>query len=118
MKIYVGNLEVGVSGTDLRAAFGAYGDVASASVSTDYSTGASRGFGFVEMTIQGQAAAAISGLDGKGPGWRVMRVQEGRSSQRLRLKQLSKQALSGAAGSTEQRSRDASAKAGAGKKQP
>src|SRR3972149_11296548 len=89
MKIYVGNLEAAVSGSDLRAAFGVYGDVVAAKVSTDYSTGASRGFGFVEMTIRGQGEAAIHGLDGKGLRWRVMPVQEGRTSLRLRHKQMS-----------------------------
>ena len=96
MKIYVGNLEAAVSGSDLRAAFGVYGDVVSAKVSTDYSTGASRGFGFVEMTIRGQGEAAIHGLDGKGLRWRVMPVQEGRTSLRLRHKQMSAHASSGA----------------------
>jgi RNA recognition motif-containing protein len=94
MKIYVGNLGAGVSGQDLRAAFGVYGQVTSAQVSTDYLTGASRGFGFVVMTVRGHGEAAITGLDGKEPRWQVMLVQEGRSSQRLRQKQISKRSPS------------------------
>jgi RNA recognition motif-containing protein len=84
MKIYVGNLGTGVSGRDLRAAFGVYGEVTSAEVSTDYSTGASRGFGFVVMRVRAEGEAAITGLDGREPPWQVLLVQEGRSSQRLR----------------------------------
>ena len=84
MKIYVGNLATSVSGHDLRAAFGVYGEVTSAKVSTDYSTGASRGFGFVVMRVRAEGEAAITGLDGKEPPWQVLLVQEGRSSQRLR----------------------------------
>lgn len=110
MKIYVGNLEAGVSGPDLLAAFGVYGDVTSAKVSTDYSTGASRGFGFVEMAVRGQGAAAITGLNRKEPRWQVMPVQEGRTSQRLQRKQMSKLAASGAGTSGEGQRRDAPAK--------
>lgn len=94
MKIYVGNLEAGVSGPDLHAAFGAYGDVASAKISTDFSTGASRGFGFVEMTIRGQGEAAITGMNRKEPRWQVMPVHEGRTSARVRQKAVAKQAAS------------------------
>ena len=115
MKIYVGNLEVGVSGPDLHAAFGVYGDVTSAKVSTDYSTGASRGFGFVEMAVQGQGEAAITGLNRKEPRWQVMPVHEGRTSLRLRQKQISKQAPSGAGTSGEGQLRDAPAKPDPGK---
>lgn len=110
MKIYVGNLEAGISGSDLHAAFGVYGDVTSAKVSTDYSTGASRGFGFVEMTIRGQGEAAITGLIRKEPRWQVMPVQEGRISERLRLKQLARQAPSAAGTSSVGQRRNASAK--------
>jgi RNA recognition motif-containing protein len=115
MKIYVGNLEAGVSGLDLRAAFGVYGEVTSAKVSTDYSTGVSRGFGFVEMTVRGHGMAAITRLDGKKLRWRVMLVQEGRSSQRLRQKQISKQSPSGAESSGERQQSNATAKPGQGK---
>jgi RNA recognition motif-containing protein len=115
MKIYVGNLEAAVSGSDLRAAFGVYGDVVSAKVSTDFSTGASRGFGFVEMTIRGQGEAAIHGLDGKGLRWRVMPVQEGRTSLRLRHKQILAQSLSGAKSSGGRPQVDAPAKPRLGK---
>jgi len=110
MKIYVGNLEAGVSGPDLHAAFGVYGDVVSAKVSTDNSTGASRGFGFVEMAVRGEGEAAITGLNRKEPRWQVMPVQEGRSSERLRQKQISKQAPSGGGTYSEGQRRDASAK--------
>jgi cold-inducible RNA-binding protein len=49
MNIFVGNLASDVTDDDLRQAFGAYGQVSSASVIKDRDTGQSRGFGFVEM---------------------------------------------------------------------
>jgi RNA recognition motif-containing protein len=65
MNIYVGNLSRDVSETDLREAFQAFGEVATASVIKDKYTGESRGFGFVEMPNKAEADAAISGLNGK-----------------------------------------------------
>jgi RNA recognition motif-containing protein len=62
-KLFVGNLSFEVTPVDLRAAFAAYGQVSSADIVTDRSSGQSRGFGFIEMA--GQAAeAAMQGLDG------------------------------------------------------
>ena len=49
MNLYVGNLPYDLSEDDLRAAFAAYGEVASANIITDRETGRSKGFGFVEM---------------------------------------------------------------------
>jgi len=115
MKIYVGNLEAGVSGPDLHAAFGVYGDVTSAKVSTDNSTGASRGFGFVEMAVQGQGEAAITGLNRKEPRWQVMPVQEGQTSLRLRRKEISKQVPAVAGTSSEGQRRAAPARPDPGK---
>jgi len=63
-KLFVGNLSFEVTEDDLRAAFVAYGPVSSATVATDRSDGRSRGFGFIEMSSQPQAMAAIQGLDG------------------------------------------------------
>ena len=115
MKIYVGNLRAGISESDLREAFGVYGDVTSAKVSTDNSAGASPGFGFVEMAVRDQGEAAIIGLNRKEPRWQVMPVQEGWTLRRLRLKQISKLAPSGADTSSEGERRDAPAKPDPGK---
>ena len=50
MKIYIGNLPFSVGDAELRALFSPHGQVDSASVVTDRSSGQSRGFGFVEMS--------------------------------------------------------------------
>ena len=65
MNIYVGNLSRETTVEDLRHAFEGFGQVASATIIRDKKTGASRGFGFVEMPNEAEAQAAISGLDGK-----------------------------------------------------
>ena len=63
-KLYVGNLAFSTTESDLREMFAPYGTVESASLVTDRDTGRSRGFGFVEMSIDMEAASAISGLIG------------------------------------------------------
>ena len=63
MKIYVGNLAPDVTEEALRAAFGSYGE-AFVRLMRDEATGASRGFGYVEMDDDSKAQAAIEGLDG------------------------------------------------------
>ncbi|MGH8874368.1 MAG: RNA recognition motif domain-containing protein [Acidimicrobiia bacterium] len=63
-RIYVGNLAFSTDSDELRRAFAAHGEVASATVITDRETGRSRGFGFVEMDSEEAARAAIDALDG------------------------------------------------------
>ena len=63
-NIYVGNLSFDVSDAGLQEAFAAFGGVEKANVVTDRMTGRSRGFGFVEMGNDEEAAAAIEGLNG------------------------------------------------------
>ena len=62
MNIFVGNLSYEVNETDLRTAFEQHGEVQSASIIMDRTTGRSRGFGFVEMPDKGQAESAIKAL--------------------------------------------------------
>jgi RNA recognition motif-containing protein len=78
MNIYVGNLAREVTDDDLREAFGAFGQVASARVIVDRYSGQSRGFGFVEMESRSEATAAIAGLNGKELNWRSLIVNEAR----------------------------------------
>ena len=67
MNLFVGNLSLDVGDEDLEAAFGVYGLVTSVSVSENrYSSGKSKGYGFVEMPNNAEAEAAINGLDGRG----------------------------------------------------
>jgi RNA recognition motif-containing protein len=64
-KLFVGNIQPGVTHEQLRAIFEPYGPVASAVVITDRQTGRARGFGFVEMPEKGDAEGAIAALNGK-----------------------------------------------------
>ena len=64
MNIYVGNLSYEIADEDLDGAFSPYGEVASATVIIDRYSGRSRGFGFVEMTNDTEAQAAIDALNG------------------------------------------------------
>ena len=77
-KLYVGNLAFSATESDLREMFSAFGAVESASLVTERDTGRSRGFGFVEMTNDAEAAAAIAGLNGKDSGGRPLTVNEAR----------------------------------------
>jgi RNA recognition motif-containing protein len=76
MNIYVGNLSFDTTERDLETAFAGYGAVTSARLATDRDTGRNRGFGFVEMTNQAEAQAAIAGLDGKELQGRTLTVNE------------------------------------------
>jgi len=78
MRIYVGSLASSVNNDSLRAAFAAYGEVASADVITDRETGQSRGFGFVEMRDTESANEAIRSLNGTDLDGSVLKVNEAR----------------------------------------
>lgn len=64
-KLYVGGLSYSVNNDGLAAAFAAAGTVESAQVITDKFSGRSKGFGFVEMSTEEEAQAAIDMFDGK-----------------------------------------------------
>ena len=76
MKLYVGNLAFQTSSEDLQQLFAQAGTVQSASVVEDRMTGRSRGFGFVEMSSQEEAEAAIQQFNGKEVGGRNLKVNE------------------------------------------
>ncbi len=63
-RSYVGNLPWSIDSNGLSDLFSEHGQVTSADVITDRETGRSRGFGFVEMSDDGAAEAAISALHG------------------------------------------------------
>ena len=75
-KLYVGNLSYDVSSSDLEQLFSAHGTVESAEVIADRMTGRSKGFGFVEMSSDQEAQAAISALNGQDHGGRALTVNE------------------------------------------
>ena len=78
MNIYVGNLPRDLTDEDLQQAFEAFGQVTSARVIMNKFTGESRGFGFVEMSVEAEARAAIDGLGGKELKGRPLTVNEAR----------------------------------------
>ena len=78
MNIYVGNLNYNLSEDELRQAFEEFGEVSSAKIILDKYSGRSKGFGFVEMPNDGEASAAIEGLNDKDFGGRNMRVNQAR----------------------------------------
>jgi RNA recognition motif-containing protein len=78
MKIYAGNLSLDVTKDDLRQAFEAFGKVESADVIMDKFSGESKGFGFVEMPSKDEAAAAITGMNGKDLKGKAVNVNEAR----------------------------------------
>ena len=65
MNIYAGNLSRGVTEDDLREAFRVYGQVSFVNIVKDRTNRVSSGFGFLEMPVQLEAEAAITGLHGK-----------------------------------------------------
>jgi len=78
MNIYVGNLSYGTNDQILEELFGEFGEVTSARVIADRDSGRSKGFGFVEMSSQEEAQAAIDGLNDKDVDGRKLRVNEAR----------------------------------------
>lgn len=63
-KLFVGSLPWGVDDAQLSQIFSQAGTVVSAQVVKDRETGRSRGFGFVEMSTDEEAQAAVSNLNG------------------------------------------------------
>jgi len=77
-RLYVGNLSYNVTNQSLETLFADFGRVQSAQVVMDRDTGRSKGFGFVEMSDNGQAQAAIDGLNQKEVDGRSLTVNEAR----------------------------------------
>jgi cold-inducible RNA-binding protein len=77
-KLYVGNLPYSYRDSDMEQAFSQYGTVSSAKVMMERDTGRSKGFGFVEMSSEAEARAAIEGMNGQQIGGRGLVVNEAR----------------------------------------
>jgi RNA recognition motif-containing protein len=75
-KLYVGNLAFQTTSQELQEMFAQAGTVESASVVEDRETGRSRGFAFVEMSSNEEAAAAIEQFNGKEISGRALKVNE------------------------------------------
>jgi len=75
-NIFVGNLTFQTTESDLGNLFKAFGQVTRVHVAIDRDTGKSRGFAFVEMPNDADAARAIADLNGKDVGGRNLKVNE------------------------------------------
>jgi RNA recognition motif-containing protein len=78
VKLYVGGLPYAATEQELSDLFAQQGKVASVRIITDKFTGQARGFGFVEMSSDAEAQAAISALNGSQMGGRTLTVNEAR----------------------------------------
>ena len=77
-KLYVGNLAFQTTTQDLEQLFAQAGSVQSAQIIEDRDTGRSKGFAFVEMSTEDEAAAAIEQFNGKEVSGRALKVNEAR----------------------------------------
>ena len=77
-KLYVGNLAFQTTSNDLQQLFAQAGTVESAQLIEDRDTGRSKGFAFVEMSTEDEAAAAIQQFNGKEVAGRALKVNEAR----------------------------------------
>ena len=77
-KLYVGSLAYSVDDAKLKAMFDEFGTVDSAKVVVDRDSSQSKGFGFVEMSSEEEAQAAIKGLHGKEVEGRTLTVNVAR----------------------------------------
>jgi len=77
-KLFVGGLPWKITEDELRNAFAQYGTVESATIIVDRMSGRSKGFGFVEMSTDEEAQAAIAKLNGQDMGGRNIIVNEAR----------------------------------------
>lgn len=73
-KLYVGNLPFSADDSSIKELFSKSGTVTSASVIHDKETGRSKGFGFIEMSSEQEAATAIENLNGKELEGRALKV--------------------------------------------
>jgi RNA recognition motif-containing protein len=77
-RLYIGNLAYAVTEQDLRDAFAESGTITDVKVIMDRETGRSRGFAFVEMSSDAEAAQAVETLNGRDVQGRAISVSEAR----------------------------------------
>ncbi len=75
-RLYIGNMSYDMGNSELEQLLAPFGTVINAEVVSDRQTGRSRGFGFVEMDTEEEAAAAIEALNGKDTDGRALTVNE------------------------------------------
>jgi len=77
-NLFVGDMSFQTTESDLNALFKPFGQVGRVHIAMDRETGRARGFAFVEMPNDEEAARAIAALDGKEFGGRNLKVNEAR----------------------------------------
>jgi len=77
-NILVGNLAINVTEQDIRPLFEKHGTVRRFKMMTDRWTGLSRGFGFVQMKADTDAAQAIAALNGAAWNGKALKVNHAR----------------------------------------
>ena len=77
-SLFVGNMSFQTTEGELRDLFAPFGQVTRVHMAMDRETGRARGFAFVEMPNDEEAAKAMAGLDGKELGGRNLKVNEAR----------------------------------------
>ena len=75
-NLFVGNLSFQTTESDLRALFEPFGQVTRIHIVNNRETGQPRGFAFVEMAKDEEAAKAVANLNGKEVAGRALRVNE------------------------------------------
>ncbi|MBD0331039.1 MAG: RNA-binding protein [Chitinophagaceae bacterium] len=78
MNLYVSNLDFAVTEKELKDLFAQQGEVSTVKIVTDYNTGRSRGFAFVEMPNDKEGQKAIEKINGKMINDRTIAVQQAR----------------------------------------
>lgn len=78
-KLYVGNLPYNLQDEDLKELFQQHGEVVSAQIIQDRETRRSKGFGFVEMSTEAEAEAAIEALNSTEVNGRALSVSVARA---------------------------------------
>ena len=77
-NLFVVNMSFQTTESELRSLFEPFGEISRVSVITDRDTGQARGFAFVEMAYDEEAAKAIASLNGKEVNGRALNVNEAR----------------------------------------
>ncbi len=78
MNIYIGNLSLETTETELRRMFQKYGTVVSVTILNDayIGSGQPRGYGFVDMESKSDGASAVKGLQGTSLNDHVVNIVE------------------------------------------
>lgn len=75
-KLYVGNLSPQATSDSLKTLFSMFGTVDKAYIIPDPATGKCKGYGFVIMSSDAAAQAAVKALNGKKCGEYTVKVEE------------------------------------------